>query len=161
MVQSQTNRLLSTMPSLLLLYLKFRKDKSTALTVWWRVLETVGRSPEEFDAMFPALLDAAESKQLPAYLRPQGEELEQAAGSLLVGAAYGEQSPFRLSLIRRILVSYGMYYSPPHLSLLTDSDGLASKSISSPPALARSFSAQPRTRSSYCSRRSCTTTRRP
>ncbi|PIL27721.1 hypothetical protein GSI_10874 [Ganoderma sinense ZZ0214-1] len=111
LVQSQTNRLLATMPSLLLLYLKFRDDEAAALSVWHRVLETVGRSPEEFNAMFPTLLDAAESKQLPFYLQPQGEELEQAIGSLLAAALYVSPNPSRALLIRRVLVSYEHFLS--------------------------------------------------
>ena len=109
LVQSQTNRLLATVPSLLVLYLKFRKDQATASSVWHSILETVGRSPEEFDTMFPALLDAAESQQLPPYLRPHGEELEQAVGNLLTDALSGTQNASRVSLIRRLLTSYGMF----------------------------------------------------
>ena len=97
------------MPSLLVLYLKFRQNQGVALSVWHSVLETVGRSPEEFDTMFPALLDAAESQQLPPYLRPHGEELEQAVGNLLTDALSGTQNASRVSLIRRLLTSYGMF----------------------------------------------------
>ena len=109
LVQSQTSRLLATMPSLLVLYLKFRKDHGTASSVWHSVLETAGRSPEEFDTMFPALLDAAESQQLPPYLRPHGEELEQAVGNLLTDALSGTQNASRVSLIRRLLASYSTF----------------------------------------------------
>ncbi len=123
LVQSQTNRLLVTMPSLLLLYLKFREDEAAVSSVWHCALETVGRSPEEFDAMFPGLLDAAESKQLPSYLQPQAEEFEQAAGSLLTAVLYGGQDPSRVSLIRRLLVSYGMCCSSYMCPLLLISMG--------------------------------------
>ncbi|EJF63887.1 hypothetical protein DICSQDRAFT_145362 [Dichomitus squalens LYAD-421 SS1] len=111
LVQSQTDRLLTAMPSLLLLYLKFRKDEVVASTVWHRVLETVGRSPEELDSTLPALLDAAESKRLPDYLRPQGEALHDAAAHMLSEALAGPQGATSTSLIGRLLVNYQPFIS--------------------------------------------------
>ena len=108
MVQSQTTRLLAAMPSLLLLYLKFRKDETSAAAVWHRVLESVGHSPEELHSTLPALLDAAERKQLPEYLRPQGEELHDAAAHLLTEALSGPQGRSSALLIGRLLVNYRM-----------------------------------------------------
>ena len=47
LVQGQTYKLLKTMPTLLLLYVKYRQDEAACLAVWHKVLEEVARHTDE------------------------------------------------------------------------------------------------------------------
>lgn len=104
LVQRQTHRLLTTIPSLLLLYLKYRQDEAVCSAVWHQVLETVARYPEDVGSTLPVLLDAAEHNLLPTYLHSEGE-LDEAAGSLLTDLLSGSTSSAHTSLARRLLGS--------------------------------------------------------
>ena len=79
----QTYKLLVTMPSLLMLYLKHRKDEAAGLEVWHKVLEGVASHAGDTQSAFSVLLNAADNGSLPSYLRPRGEELHDAVGGLL------------------------------------------------------------------------------
>lgn len=108
LVQSQTYRLLKTLPTLLLLYLRHRDRQEACLSVWHSVLESLARHTDEIDILFPPLLDAADGGYLPAYLRPQGEELHEVASHLLTDALSGPPNASSVSLIHRLLTSYSM-----------------------------------------------------
>ncbi|KAI0371298.1 hypothetical protein BV20DRAFT_1035310 [Pilatotrama ljubarskyi] len=104
LVQSQTQRLLTTIPPLLLLYLKYRRDESVCSDVWHRVLETVARYPDDVESTLPILLDAAVANTLPGYLHPAGE-LDEAAGSLLTDVLSGPTNAARAAMVRRLIGS--------------------------------------------------------
>ncbi|KAI0747035.1 hypothetical protein C8Q80DRAFT_1178930 [Daedaleopsis nitida] len=106
LVQSHTLRLLTTLPSLLMLYFKYRDDQEACLAVWHKVLEAVARNTHEIDRLLLPLLNAADEGALPTYLRPQGEELHEAAGSLLTEALSGPVNAKQVSAISRLLTSY-------------------------------------------------------
>ncbi|KAI0711424.1 hypothetical protein C8Q76DRAFT_677774 [Earliella scabrosa] len=111
LVQNYTHQLLIALPSLLLLYLRHRKDEAACLSVWHKVLEAVARHTDEVDTLLPPLLDAADKGALPAYLRPQGEELHELAGHLLTNALNGPPNTTNASLFRRLLLSYEPFVS--------------------------------------------------
>ncbi|KAI0360435.1 hypothetical protein OH77DRAFT_1418351 [Trametes cingulata] len=102
LVESQTHRLLTAMPSLLLLYLKYRQDESVCSKLWHQILETVARYPDEVESTLRVLLDATEAGSLPAYLHGRGE-MDEAAGSLLTDLLSGQTTPIRASIVRRLL----------------------------------------------------------
>ncbi|KAI0634826.1 hypothetical protein C8Q77DRAFT_1277694 [Trametes polyzona] len=102
LVNRQTHRLLTTIPALLLLYLKYRKDEAACLDVWHRVLETVARYPDDVQSTLPVLLDAVENKSLPSFLRARGE-LDEAAGSLLTDVLGGAPNASMTRLVGRLL----------------------------------------------------------
>lgn len=106
LVQGQTYKLLKTMPTLLLLYVKYRQDEAACLAVWHKVLEEVARHTDEIEFILPTLLDAAESDVLPAYLKPQGEEMHEVAGALLTEAVSASLNAPQVVLVRRLLTSY-------------------------------------------------------
>ncbi|RDX54789.1 hypothetical protein OH76DRAFT_1398200 [Lentinus brumalis] len=111
LVQNQTYKILTTMPSLLLLYLKYRRDEAACLAVWHKVLEVVARHTDEIESILPVLLDAAENQSLPDYLRPQGEELHEIAGTLLTEAVSAPPNTPQVAMIRRLLTSYQPFIS--------------------------------------------------
>ncbi|RPD56966.1 hypothetical protein L226DRAFT_615267 [Lentinus tigrinus ALCF2SS1-7] len=111
LVQNRTYKLLIAMPTLLLLYVKYRQDETACLAVWHKVLEEVARHTDEIDSMLPALLDAAESHVLPAYLRPQGEELHEVAGVMLTDAVSAPPNAPQVALVRRLLTFYQPFIS--------------------------------------------------
>ncbi|KAI9062239.1 hypothetical protein FKP32DRAFT_1593812 [Trametes sanguinea] len=104
LVQQQTHRLLVAIPSLLLLYLKYRHNDDACARVWHLVLQDVASHPDDIESTLPVLLGAAESKSLPAYLHSKGE-LDEAAGSLLTDALLGPLSAPRLSIVRSLVCS--------------------------------------------------------
>ncbi len=108
LVQRQTHRLLTTIPSLLLLYLKYRQDEAVCSDVWHQVLETVARYADDVESTLPVLLDASEHKLLPTYLKSEGE-LDEAAGSLLTDLLSGSANTVHASLARRLLGSSSTY----------------------------------------------------
>ncbi|EIW55564.1 ubiquitin-protein ligase RKR1 [Trametes versicolor FP-101664 SS1] len=110
LVHHQMHRLLTTIPSLLLLYLKYRQDEAVCSAVWHQVLETVARYPEDVESTLPVLLDAAEHNLLPTYLHSEGE-LDEAAGSLLTDLLSGSTSAAHTSLARRLLGSSNLFIS--------------------------------------------------
>ncbi|KAI0698055.1 hypothetical protein C8T65DRAFT_661197 [Cerioporus squamosus] len=111
LVQNQTYKLLTTIPRLLLLYLKYRQDEAACLAVWHKVLKVVALHTDKIEVILPVLLDAAENQTMPPYLRPQGEELHEVAGSLLTEAVSAPLNAPRVALVRRLLVSYQPFIS--------------------------------------------------
>ena len=115
-MQRQTHKLLTSMPSLVFLYLQHRQDEETCSLVWHQILNVVAGSPDEIDTTLSALLDAAERKMLPEYLRPAGEELRETSGSLLSDALSSPPTAARVVLVRRLLSSYGEFINSYQLA---------------------------------------------
>ncbi|CDO70174.1 hypothetical protein BN946_scf184774.g2 [Trametes cinnabarina] len=104
LVQKQTHRILVVIPSLLLLYLKYRRDDDACAHVWHLALQNIAAYPDEIDLTLPVLLAADEKNAIPTHLQSQGE-LDEAAGGLLTDALSGLISGPRLSLVRKLLYS--------------------------------------------------------
>ncbi|KAH9941137.1 uncharacterized protein BXZ73DRAFT_75106 [Epithele typhae] len=110
LVQGQTNELLHTMPSLVILYLQHRQDQVICSSVWHQVLKIID-SPDDVKVFLPLLLDAAEDESLPDYLRPQDEGPQRLIASLLSEALSGPPGTTGAVLVRRLLISHKYFVS--------------------------------------------------
>lgn len=101
-------RLLSTSPALLLVYLSRRQNEAICLQSWQGVLFTIAAHPEDASPILIPLLNAAEQGQLPDYLEPRTETLDNLADDLLVEALAEPSSSIKSTLIRKILYNPGL-----------------------------------------------------
>ncbi|KAI0945042.1 hypothetical protein AcV7_001681 [Taiwanofungus camphoratus] len=104
-------RLLSTSPALLLVYLSRRQNEAICLQSWQGVLFTIAAHPEDASPILIPLLNAAEQGQLPDYLEPRTETLDNLADDLLVEALAEPSSSIKSTLIRKILYNPGYFVS--------------------------------------------------
>ncbi|EMD34704.1 hypothetical protein CERSUDRAFT_116892 [Gelatoporia subvermispora B] len=104
-------RLLRIAPSLLFVYLTHRHDPDRGTKIWQDVLAFVATHPEEFNAILPALLDAAEARRLPEYLDSAIGPLDRTAGALLAEVLAGPPATKEAGLLRRILCTPGPFIS--------------------------------------------------
>ncbi|KAI0777188.1 hypothetical protein BD413DRAFT_171550 [Trametes elegans] len=111
LVQKQTYRLLTKVPSLLLLYLRYRRDEKVCADVWHKVLQSIASNPDDIESALPVLLDAAEQSLLPPYLHAKGE-LDEAAGYLLTEVLSPPANTSRVSLLRKLLGSSDLFLTP-------------------------------------------------
>ncbi|KAI0824805.1 hypothetical protein BC628DRAFT_1321461 [Trametes gibbosa] len=127
LVQQQTDRVLTSIPPLLLMFLKYRQDETICSDVWHQLLETVAKYSEEDAPALLVFLDAAEHKSLPTYLQARGE-LDDLSRRLLTNLLSGPAKPAQTSLVRRLLGSskYFITKDCQHslLNNLVDSFGL-------------------------------------
>ncbi|KAI0646534.1 hypothetical protein C8Q79DRAFT_910042 [Trametes meyenii] len=104
LVRHRTYRVLVTIPSLLLLYIKHREDETFGSAIWHLVLEAVAKHPDEIESTLPILLGAAENESLPGHLQAQGE-LDEATGNLFMELLSKPTNVKRTGLISRLMGS--------------------------------------------------------
>ncbi|OCH91295.1 hypothetical protein OBBRIDRAFT_887096 [Obba rivulosa] len=102
-IERHIQRLLHIAPALLYVYLTHRHDPDRGTKIWSEVLALVGSHPEDFNAVLPALLDAAEQRRLPEYLNGATGPLDGAAGALLAEVLAGPEMTPEATLLRRVL----------------------------------------------------------
>ncbi|KAI0790522.1 hypothetical protein C8Q75DRAFT_762281 [Abortiporus biennis] len=100
-LQQHVTRLLSILPSLMLVYFKFRGNEKRSEDLWVKILATLARE-DDFIGKIKPLLDAAEKGLLPEFLKPKKDELDKMIELILVDAiSVGESD--KLRFIERLL----------------------------------------------------------
>jgi hypothetical protein len=94
------NRILSVSPKLLTTYLSRRADQVVTLELWRAVLGSLLSQP--IYTALPPLLDEAERRALPDYLKPTQQEFDGSI-SVIFSDALGSTNPNALPLLLRVI----------------------------------------------------------
>ncbi|KAI0316069.1 hypothetical protein OF83DRAFT_1284410 [Amylostereum chailletii] len=101
-VQRNAIQLLSIGPDLLLTYLGRCEDHEVTVRLWRSTLSAISANPEFIHTSLPHLVSAAQRSELPDYIKPAEQELDNAVSELFINAV-DDRDATAAGLLQRIV----------------------------------------------------------